>query len=54
MVLSYNVYNEISLIHTKTNLRGVLCEPQKKTKKKKKKKKKTMEPNKLQERKFLL
>ena len=52
MVLSYNLYNELLLIHTKTILRGVLFETQRKLIKTQNKK--TMEPNKLQERKFLL
>jgi len=33
MVLSYNLYDEILLIHTKTKLRGVLFETQRKLKK---------------------
>ena len=46
MVLSYNLYNEVLLIHTKTKLRGVLFETQRK--------KINYGANKLQERKFLL
>jgi len=34
MVLSYNLYNEILLIHPKTKLRSVLFETQRKLKKK--------------------